>query len=166
MLVFSQAGLMDRTLCEKKNYTGSWDGIYLNVNDIDSRERSDMFLIIIVQRVICCCERISIVGFMLCRTFQQFFFVYRRHMFTIIDLFWIPFSCYFVIFNTIISPIHTKQDNNNLTYSRNKKLSCIKISKSGSAKHILKKMSLKWRLFLLRLSFYIIPIPQAGWSHR
>lgn len=87
-------------------------------------------------------------------------------MFTIIDLFWIPFSCYFVIFNTIISPIHTKQDNNNLTYSRNKKLSCIKISKSGSAKHILKKMSLKLRLFLLRLSFYIIPIPQAGWSHR
>lgn len=41
-LVFSEPGLMDRTLCEKKNYTGSWDGIYLNVNDIDSRERSDM----------------------------------------------------------------------------------------------------------------------------
>lgn len=69
MLVFSEVGLMDRILCEKQNYIGLWDGIYLNVNDIDLRERFDMFFIIIVQRVICCCERIFIVGFMFCRIF-------------------------------------------------------------------------------------------------
>lgn len=42
MLVFSEVGLMDRILCEKQNYICLWDGIYLNVNDIDLRERFDM----------------------------------------------------------------------------------------------------------------------------
>lgn len=66
-------------------------------------------------------------------------------MFTIVDLFQIPFSFYFVIVNTIIIPIYTKQDNNHFDlqycFRRNMKSSSIKMSMSGSATHIKKDVS-------------------------